>query len=250
MDMRGLSSGAGFAPPHCFELCGKRYDYSFAEGEEKRKNVSLTFLDYPSRELTVAGELLESGTFVYDCSKVTDETYLISYCIGNKCVVLAVDVVEGTVFLTAASADDGLNCAVYSGGADGHFEARRMGPSQDLAGNTVDWTFGTDADSVARVTYGGAGEDADGVCGAEIVCGSHRVSNAKCGACRMSDTVYFQYAFMEFDGTKRLAAAISSFTNWTAAGVVFGAIDGGIVYKKSGWYGKFISYTEARKSID
>ena len=66
----------------------------------------------------------------------------------------------------------------------------------------------------------------------------------------MSDTVYFQYAFMEFDGTKRLAAAISSFTNWTAAGVVFGAIDGGTVYKKSGWYGKFISYTEARKSID
>ena len=246
MDLRVISSEAVFAPPHCFELCGQRFDLSLTGKDEKQNDVSIAFMEYPSRELTVTGQEIDSGTYAYDCAKVMDGLYEVAYqCGDDACVVMAVDVAEGTVCLTAVTAGGGFDYDIFSGTIGGTPASARRRPSDELAGNTVDWTFGRDSGSVARVQYGGKRTDAaGGEYGADVQCGGRRINGARYRAYRMRDAAFYQFMCMDDDGTKRLAAAIINYTNMIGAGAVVRTAGGEIVYRRISCYGKIISYTE------
>ncbi len=235
MDLRNLSSTASYAPPHCFELCGRQYALSLMGENEKLVNVSVIFADFPSKELSIAGETLKNGTFFYDCTKVSDSLFCVSYHDESTCVLLVLDISGKLAFLMTAAVDDDLRYAVFSGMVSEKNELTRKTLSDEFVGNTVDWTVGEGC--TVRVKYEKENT-------AELSYNTRRTANVPCGVYRICDSAYFQYIYIKANGEKRLFMTLCSFTNMLGAGAVFGIADGEIQYNKIGCYGKIFSYTE------
>ncbi|MBR6950186.1 MAG: hypothetical protein IKH56_00465 [Oscillospiraceae bacterium] len=244
MDLRVLSSAAGFTPPHCFELCGRHFDISLTGDNEQHDDVALEFMSFPSREVTVTGKGTASGTFAYDCSKVMDGLYQVAYrCGGNTCDVLTIDVNEGNACLMIVTAVGNLECRLFTGKIGGESTSFQRRSSDELAGNTVDWTFGVEESSAVRIRYGNRRKNATrDEYVATVECGSQQIRDAVYGTYRLRDDAFYQYMFMETDSRKRLTVGIADFTNMLGVGVVLEMEGGEMRYQKTGCYARIISY--------
>lgn len=244
MDLRDISSAAEFVPPHCFELCGRHFVFSLIGKDEKHYDVSLEFMRFPSREVTVTGAVTDSVTYAYDCAKVMDGLYQVACrCRGDTCVILVIDLNGGTAFLTVVTAGAQLLYDSFTGTIDGKPIIIRGMSTNELAGNTVEWTFGTEEKSAVRIRYGNsqmstAGDEYATV----VVCGSEQKYGAVYSTYRVRDDALYQYIIVEADGRKWLATGITNFTNMLGVGVILEIENCKMRYQKIGYYAKVISY--------
>ena len=240
MDLKCFSTAADYIPPHCYELCGQQFDLSLTGKNAAHYNLTVSFSEFPSRELIAAGEMLDSGTYTYDCIKAYDGAYQISFRYLNTCIFIVLETDNTLAYLIAATAADEVSYETFTGTFDGNAVPEAIKPTEILVGNTVNWTFGEN--KVARVKF----SKNKSIVTADFNYNMYQISDAPCIVYPVNDEVFFQCLCLNSDRSQWLLMALSNFNNMIGTGVMFGIVKGEVTYKVFGSYGKFISYSEEK----
>ncbi len=150
----GKLSISQYCPPACYELAGKRFDLVMDTGEDAGDAV-LNFIDETKVEWGIKGA---DGlkTEKYECRKVDDRTYLVSYCIEGKIPrenhTWILDIEQNLVtFLRCAMGENpywpyliGSHFTFGYIKEEGreHTDLKRHGFTDDVTGTCVKWTYG------------------------------------------------------------------------------------------------------------
>ena len=212
MDMRDFTRFTGSdiernKAPMCFELAGKKLDLAMDDGAA----VSLAFAAFPAAEVFADGS--ESG-LRYDCAKIGDRVYYISYLLPEACIGYVLDMDSNLVTRVAA---DRAGKAVVTFGAVGD-TAGRHAFTKEMEGNTLQWTLGKTGASLFRLAYAG---DSVTVTRPDAAEAPALTLSSFC-AVRINENIILQVAAVQCEGAVYSVSFVSNFWNITCAGSIYG----------------------------
>jgi hypothetical protein len=199
MDMRIFAPVADdfslYAPPENYELHGKQFNVTFNGG----KRMTLAF---PAKRSP-------------RCVKIKDGIWLVASLPPEPPAACVLDLDTGLV-TRAIPGNDGmfeLSFGVLEGASTPLHE-----PTDDLIGNSVEWTLGVARSSVFRIKY----EEGTTILSQPLTRGAPKPSVAGFHAVKITDTVYLQIAVVTCGGVANSVCLLSDFHRLLCAGCVFG----------------------------
>ena len=151
---------AQYCPPACYELAGKRFELVMDTGEDTGDAI-LNFLDETQVEWSIKGtDNLKRDK--YECRKADDRSYLVTYCLEGKTPgenhTWIIDREQSLVtFLRCPMGENQSGPhhieSLFTFGyireeGKEHTDTKRHGFTDDVAGTSVKWTYGHDAETV------------------------------------------------------------------------------------------------------
>jgi hypothetical protein len=220
MDLRDLYAYGerdieGYRPPVTYELCSRQI-----EAVCDNKKQTLTFGKAPVLELVCE----DGASYPYTALKITDTLYQVSFITGRAGYMYVLD--GGQVPIASVCFEEP---AIV-------FRPPKVKATDDFAGNTIDWVFGSEPLSHVRVRYG---RQATEVGFPLVGNGGKKLFIPVFIAYKISEGIYLQFASLDMWEPKMVVCLISDFHRVLSAGTIFTRLeDGTVMYQTIGAYGK------------
>jgi hypothetical protein len=219
----------GYKPPENYELSGQKIAMTFGSGEK----VTLAFSNFNAPGPKAVLENNGEGN-PYSCFKISDMIYFVSYMAATACVSYVLDTERGLAVrvISGAAGTVHCHCGVLGQNNAGFLHS----PTAEPAGNTVDWTFGTEKSSVVRVAYSAVSAEVSFPLSAS---GAPDIKVLSFTAYKIEDGVYLQNAHLQSGSFTGAACFLSNFKSVLSLGNVFGTLHtGAVFYDMVGAYGR------------
>ena len=206
MDLRCFSSDMSgdlyrYAAPESFEILGKEFPVVFDGGER-------VLLKLPAADASNADA--ERGV---RCAKIADNVWLVAFGNSELPAAYVLDLGAGLVTRAVMSSNGGF--ALSFGAIENAGDARHA-VTDELAGNTVEWTFGVGESSVIRVSYGDSAVELTRPRAPD----AQKLTATSFRAVKITETIYLQTVVVA-DG-KANVCLLSDFSRVLCIGCVFG----------------------------
>lgn len=200
MDMRVFTSApdkdiTNYAPPENYELYGKQFTVTYDGGERET-------LAFPTDHSP-------------HCVKIKEAIWLVTALAPASSAVYVLDLEANLVTRAVPTPGSGFGIAI--GALDGSSGQHHI-LTDELSGNTVEWTLGMLGSSVIRVDY----KDGAVILARPFAPDAPKLSAEFFSAVKISDTVYLQTAVVKCDEAVTPVCLLSDFHRVLCAGRLFG----------------------------
>ncbi|MDR0859115.1 MAG: hypothetical protein LBN97_08805 [Oscillospiraceae bacterium] len=213
----------GYSRPNSYELVGKKIDLTFDSG----RKTTLTLKRSPALTVTLSDGLNDQAA---ECLKIGGGIFLVNFAIVPWGATYILDYANGLVTHIVVGGDEPM--ADYGYIDEFGAKTERHALSDDLDGNTIDWTFSPSI--TARVKYSGGAANI-------AIPNMPPVSIPGFKAVRIANGIYFQFGQVSFGPAKVGLFLASDFTTLLFDGDLFGVPGLPALGTVGGW-GKIITY--------
>ena len=205
MDLREFGSGTGediflYAAPESFELRGKELCVEFDGGER----TTLIF----------SADESESSSGKQHCTKIGDAIWLVAQVRLGIFIAYVLDLGTGLATRATRSTDGGFEMSF--GALDGA-TGQRHAYTDDLEGNTVEWTLGMHESSVIRMSYKDNSIELTRPYSPDLPTPS--ISSFR--VVKITDTIYLKTAAIMYDNEEKFVCLLCDFHRVLCVGSVF-----------------------------
>jgi hypothetical protein len=194
----------GYSRPNSFELVGKQIDLTFDSG----RKTTLTLARAPQIQVTLSDGLNDQPA---ECLKIGGDIFLVNFAIDKWGATYILDYANGLVTHVVVGGDEPMADFGYIDECGAKTERHKL--SDDLGGNTVDWTFSPSI--TARVKYDGDRADI-------AIANMPPISIPAFKAIELSKGIYFQYGQVAFGPVNVGLFLATDFTTMLFDGDLFG----------------------------
>ncbi|MDR0905072.1 MAG: hypothetical protein LBN00_02650 [Oscillospiraceae bacterium] len=212
----------GYSRPNSFELIGKKIDLTFDSG----RKTTLTLARNPGIQVTLSDGLNDQPA---ECLKIGGDIFLVNFAIDKWGATYILDYANGLATHVVVGGDEPMADFGYIDEFGAKTERHAL--SDDLDGNTVDWTFSPSI--TARVKYANGAADIS-------IPNMPPISIPAFKAIRLANGIYFQYGQVAFGPVNVGLFLASDFTTMLFDGDLFG-VPGLPALGTTGGWGKIFS---------
>ncbi|MDR0861687.1 MAG: hypothetical protein LBN30_02790 [Oscillospiraceae bacterium] len=208
-------SFTSYARSNSYELVGKPLDLTFDSGRKTTLSLARVPLENGiSLQVTLSDGL---NDFPAECLKLRENFYLVNFAIQNFGATYILDFERGLATHVVVGGDAPMADYGYIDGAAAD-TSERHALSDDLDGNTVDWTFSPYL--TARVKYGKDSLSVSFPNAGAMPMPPFEINGF--AAIRLAEGLYFQYGQVSFGGLKVGLFLASDFFSVLFDGDLFG----------------------------
>ena len=231
MDMRNYvrkisSDLESYKAPMSFELAGQTLAFMMDGG----RTVSLRFAAFPVQEIYVDGS--QRG-IRYGCSKIGAQVFYFSYVLPEACFGYILDIDSGLI--TRVTIDKSGQTTVTFGAAGK--TKKRHAFTEEMSGNTLQWTLGRQTTSIFKVAYG----DNDVQLTRPRADDAPALHVSAFEAVRINENIILQIAAINANDSIYHVIFVSNFRNITCVGNIYDfSATRGISFRSFAGYGRYI----------